>query len=1128
MKTFITGLHLHGFKSFGRKSALEFSPGLNTVIGPNGSGKSNILDSLCFILGRMSSKDLRAENFSDLIFKKKNVGAGEAEISLVLDNSGGVFPYATKSIEIVRRIKKDGGTQYKINNKNATRQEILELLSLVKIHPEGHNIILQGDIARFVDMKPLEKRALIEEIAGIGTYEMRKQKALSELGKVGERLKESQIILTEKDAYLKNLEEEKKGAEQYRSMKAELASLQAAEIKLRMDLVNAKKNKTLAEIEKRDNSITNLKLEFDITKKKIEQLREKIEKLEKEIEKKGGEESLILQKEIETIKIAAEKSRMLIAASHNEIARIETRRGQLEKNLHEIEIKIREKEQERAEFTAQRKKILAIEEASKKDDDDSELRSLDEKISALDKETEKLNSELLGLKNKKSALSAELTIIEHELKSADERLRQSSRFDAKKIEKRHKEIQEEIGRLATQDSKLALDLGELKKELIKKEEELLKTKAQSSVQDILLRDRAIKELFSQKKKISGILGTVAELGKVDKEYADALSVAAGNRMKYIVVENSDAAIKCLQALKTARAGIATFLPLDKLIVDEPAEAPKKQGIIGLASELITCESKYKKVFRYIFRNTLIVDSIQTAKSLGAGKFRMVTLEGDLFEQSGAITGGFRERGIGISFEKNEFQGMLVKLESDLALLNKNGAAAEEKRKEIGEKIYELRKEKSELEGKAEFSKGFDKDFDKLEKKITELEKKKSSSAEEAKELEKEIIAYEKNLAEKTTKRNLLKLKLFGSGKKEFEAELARKSEVESQLAAIVATLENALLPEKENIAKVMQGLEKEKKTFEKQIVEEEKNLAQLDSELEGKEKDEDKFHTQFKEISEEKSSSGALLREEESKYNSSQFEITKLEHEKNNFAIERAQHEAEFAALKQELEPFVDVRQAENIKNIDDTKRRIRAMNEKIAQLGNINMRALEIFEAVKQEHENLASRVGKLSSEKDDVVKVIDEIETKKKDAFMTSYNLVAEKFKEIHAKIAIKNHAALDLENAQNPFDGGVLVKIVGEKGTRMSLAALSGGEKTLVALALIFAIQEHDPAPFYLLDEIDAALDKENSEKIAKLLHEYSQKAQIIIITHNDAVISQADNIYGVNLTKEGWSNVVSMKI
>ncbi|HIJ97785.1 TPA: AAA family ATPase, partial [archaeon] len=796
MKTFITSLHLNGFKSFGRKVSLDFSPGLNAVIGPNGSGKSNTLDALCFILGRMSSKDLRAENFSDLIFKRKTQTAGEAETSIVLDNSGGVFPFTAKSVEVRRRIKKDGTTQYKINGKNATRQELLELLSLVRVHPEGHNIILQGDIEHFVGMKPIEKRQLVEEIAGIGVYEERKFKALSELSKVDDKLKESQIVLSEKENYMKNLEEEKRGAEQHRSMKAELAAAQAAEIKLRMDSANAKKNKVLAEIEKRENNISGFKLELEIAQKKIHQLKEKVLHLEKEIEKKGGEDARTLQKQLDETRLSAEKLRISIANSGTQIKDIENRKNGLEKNLSDLGNKIKEKEKERAELEKQRQKILDAEESGK-DADSSELESLDEKAAALDRELGKLNGELLGLKDTKAKLSAELTIIEHELASAEEKLAELDKFDSRKIEKRYKELGEEINKQASHDSKLALELGELKKEQIKKEEELLKTKAQSSVQDILLRDRAIKELFSQKKKIPGILGTVAELGKVDKEYAAALSVAAGNRMKYIVVDGSDTAIKCLQVLKNAKAGIATFLPLDKLVVDEPADAPTRPGVIGLASDLITCESKYKKIFRYIFRNTLVVDDMQTAKSLGTGKYRMVTVEGDLFEQSGAITGGFREKGIGLSFEKNEFRGMLVKLESDLQLISKNISEAEKKRTEISENIYGLRKEKSELEGRAELTKGFDKNAEALEKKISELKKKKSGIESETHGAGKECERLESEIKEKAGRLNSMKLKLFGSGKKELQEILARKSEVESQLAAAIATLENALLPEKE-------------------------------------------------------------------------------------------------------------------------------------------------------------------------------------------------------------------------------------------------------------------------------------------------------------------------------------------
>ncbi|HIH14145.1 MAG TPA: chromosome segregation protein SMC [Nanoarchaeota archaeon] len=1126
MKTFITNLNMNGFKSFGRKSALDFSPGLNAIIGPNGSGKSNCLDALCFILGRMSSKDLRAENFADLIFKRKTQTAGEAETSITLDNSGGVFPYASKSITLVRRIKKDGTTQYKINSKNSTRQEVIELMSLVRVQPDGHNIILQGDIARFVDMKPIEKRQLIEEIAGISTYEFRKQKALAELGKVDEKLKESQIILNEKESYMTNLAQEKKGAEQHRSMTAELSSLQAAEIKLRMDSANAKKNKTLAEIEKRENLMTNSNLEIEIASKKITQLQQRITALDKEIGKKGGEESLALQKEIEELRIKAEKSRTIVSLSREQVGKTDTAREGLEKNLKDIELKIKEKEKERSELEKQKQKITSAEQAEKSGDT-SELESIDEKVSALDKEIGKLNAEFMKLSGEKSTLSANIKIFEHKLKTAEAGLAEADKYDSRKIEKKYKDLLEEIGKLASQDSRLALELGELRKELQSKEGEQLKTKAQSSVQEILLRDRAIKELFSQKKKISGILGTVAELGKVDKEYSEALRVAAGNRMKFIVVDSQETAIKCLQVLKGAKAGIATFLPMDKLIVDAVSEVPKKSGIIGLASELITCESKYKRVFQYIFRNTLIVDDIPAARSLGISKHRMVTLEGDVFEPTGAITGGFREKDLGVSFEKNEFQGALVKLEADIAVITKNISELESKRQANEQKIYALRTEKSELEGKVEFTKGLGKDLDSLEEEITGLKKDISNSESEIEKCAKGCEKLDKEIKEKSAKRDVLKSKLFGSGKKDLQELLTKKSEIESHLQSAIATMENVFAPEKENLTKKLNGLEKEKKDFEKQIGKEESALAVLDKEIEAKEGEQNKFTSKLKEIIAEKNEASLHLREAEKKYNEAQLETGKIQQEKNFYAIEKAQHEAEFSTLKQEMEPFANVTPAE-VKNIEDAKRRARTLSEKITQLGNINMRALEIFEAVQQEYENLAGKVNKLTSEKNDIVSVINEIETKKKETFMNTYDSVALKFKEIHSKVAEKNHAILELENNNNPFEGGVTVKIIDEIGRRTSLAALSGGEKTLVALSLIFAVQAHDPAPFYLLDEIDAALDKVNSEKVAKLLREYSEKAQIVIITHNDAVISEADSVYGVSMTKEKWSNVVSVKL
>ncbi|MBI4095384.1 MAG: chromosome segregation protein SMC [DPANN group archaeon] len=1139
MKTFISGLHLHGFKSFGKTTQLQFGPGLNAVIGPNGSGKSNVLDSLCFILGRMSSKDLRAENFSDLIFKRKANAAGEADTAIHLDNSAGVFPMQEKQIEIKRKIKKDGGTQYKINSKNSTRGEVLELLSLVRVHPEGHNIILQGDIAHFVDMKPLEKRHLVEEVAGIGVYEERKNKALAELAKVDEKLKEASIILREKENYMKNLEEEKKGAERFRSMQAELKGLQAAEIKLRTDLTNTRKNKTLGELEKREQAITDLKLEVEITKKKIEQFRDNIDRLEKEIQKKGGEEAQALQKEIEGLKVSAEKSRLLISNSRAELQKADVRKADWEHALTELETKIKADEKTKIELEKEITVLKKREELSKKGESDSELVELEKEAKRLDEEIKRLGAEREKFNTGYYQAQSNLKILEHELKSAEDELKkiekEEEKFsDVKDAKNRFKKISDEISALANRDSKLALDTGELHKDLIKKEEEFAKARVHaSSVSEILQRDHAIKEII--KKKVSGVLGTVAELGKVDKEYAEALKIAAGARMKNVVTDSVDVAIKCLQILKDARAGTATFLPLDKISAGQQVEAStlKKSGVIGLAHELITCESKYKNLFRYIFRNTLVIESIQTAKSLGVGKYRMVTLDGDLFEQSGAITGGFREKGSGIGFEQTEMQGLVVKLEADLSTINKNIKQMQAERDKIQEKISDLRKEKAELEGKAILAKEIygEKEKEKLQKKYDELKIQKSGLQKSLAEAENEHTSIESKLKNMAQERNELSLRArdlqFGGSKKAIEDLLAKKSETESQLATIIAALDNSLRPELERIEKNLKHLEKEKKEFEKQITDEESQLKNLEKDINSKESDEEKFHAKIKELFANKNQAGTLLRETESYLNEHMLKISQAEQEKNNLAIEKAQYEAELAGLKQEFEPFADVALIE-VKNLDDAKKKIKSVNEKLQSLGSINMRALEVFEAVQQEYENLAGRANKLQAEKNDVLGVIDEIEKKKKDVFLSTYDKIADKFKELHAKIADKNHATLELENSEKPFDGGVLVKIIDEKGRRTSLTSLSGGEKTLAALAFIFAIQEHEPAPFYLLDEIDAALDKVNSEKVAKLLKEYSQKAQVIIVTHNDAVISESDNIYGVSMTKDGWSNVVSIKI
>ncbi|MGC8885155.1 MAG: chromosome segregation protein SMC [Candidatus Nanoarchaeia archaeon] len=1128
---YIKSLHLRGFKSFNRKTDIYFCPNMNVILGPNGSGKSNIGDAICFVLGRLSSKDLRAENFADLLFKRKDTVAAEGEVSLVLDNSKKVFPFEEKEVEIKRKIKKTGQTVYKINGKTATRQEVLELLALAHIFPDGHNIILQGDIARFVDLKPIERRQIIEEIAGIANYEEKKNKALAELTKVDERLREINIILKEKEAYMKNLNEEKKGAEKYKQLQSELRAAQAGELMLKYKNAKSKQSACSSAIETKLIDINNTKLDIEILTKKAAQLKSQLEELEKEIQKKGGEESLRLQKELEQIKIEVANARNLLSTSISELDKIAQRKKDLELNFAAVQQKIAQSESERKKLlekqTQIKKEIEELKESPERTKTllvelEKNLTSIEQKIDSLQSERNYIFEELAQAKAKKETIESELM----QIRSKKVSLEQASKeLNPKSLENLELELQTK----SKEQTNLAIQIGELKKAIIQKESALLKAKALfSTSQELLSKDSVIK--FLREKKVKGLIGLVAELAKVPNQFSTALNVAGGNRLKNIVVEDTETAIKCLELLKQNKIGFATFLPLDRLVmqkIDVPKNILTKPGVLGLATEILEYEPKYKKVFLHVFRDTLVVKDIQTAKELEFEKHRLVTLDGDLFEQSGAITGGYRH-GTPQFFEPKE---KLSDLEKEIENLRKEQTELEKKKAKLDSEILKIQAEKLELEAKIKISNLSTKDLPNLAKREQELLAQKQKLEVQCSEFEKKIKDFEKNLEELRAEREQIKNKLRDVQSRtttnEIETLNTQILEIESAIAALSATIENALLPEKENISRVLKELEKEKKAFETQKLELERKIAELNKLLEKKELEQKEFHGKLKQAFENQANLSNCLRETQASLDAATLKLSSLEQEKNNLVIEAAQYAAELTSLEEELKAFADVAPKE-FKTLEEAKNKIREIQSKIEALGPINMRALEVFQDILKEYNELSVRVSKLQEEKQSILQIIDEVESKKTEAFMKTFTQLNTYFSKLYQKINLKYLGELVLENPQKPFDGGVVVALKDLKHKRVSPTALSGGEKVLVALAFIFAIQEFEPAPFYLLDEIDAALDKLNSEQVAKLLKESSRRSQIIVISHNDAVISEGDVLYGVSMTKEGESAVVSLKL
>ncbi len=985
MGTAIKSLHMRGFKSFNKKIDIIFQPGLNCVIGPNGSGKSNVLDSLCFILGKRSSHDMRADNFADLLFKRKSASASEGEVCIVLDNSKGMFPLGEKTVELKRKIKKTGQTQYKINGKNATRIQVLDLLAPARIFPDGHNIILQGDVDKFVDLKSIERRQLIEEVAGIAIYEEKKAKALSELGKVDEKLKEVNIVLKEKETYMKNLEDEKKGAQTYRELQTDIKKFQTGELSLKKKYALERRDKVAASIETKLIEIDNIKLEIEISSKKIAQFKQQLEKLEKEIQKKGGEESLQLNRQVEAIRVELEKARTLISMSLSQIEQVQKRKTDLEQNLSTLGNKLKENESERNSLE---KELSAIEkqESALKKGSIADLKELEADVDKFEKDADALKNKRDKTNSEIQQFKAKFQVQESELRFIEDRIAQlkNSTKDFSVAKEQQQKLMKDIDVLAREDSRLALELGELRKEIIGKEEKLTKNKILSrGSQEAILRDTAIRMLKGR--NISGVYGTVAELGNAKQQYATALSIAAGNRMKNIVVDSVDIAIKCLELLKSSRAGIATFLPLDKLkgsAEDVPEAILKKSGVLGLAYTLIDCEPKYAKIFKYIFRNTIVVQNIDIAKSIGVGKCRMVTLDGDLFEPSGAITGGFRQAA-GVVFE-TVAREQIDKLDLELGKLNEQFSELGAERAKLEDKLFELRKAKAEVDAKAALTeKGqLARDISALEKRASQLNDSAKKNFSAAEELEKNLAELEAKINEKVSERNAIKTQLhdaqFGDSVTKAEELQQKKSELETNLAAIKATIENALLPDRENTLRVLKELEKEKKSFDKQISEEESKVKNLEKNLDVKEKEQESFHGKLRLAFDEQAGLNNQLRSAEADYNKFLMQQNVIGTEKNNLAIEKAQYEAELAAIGEELKPFVGIEPIE-FKTLEEARKKINETQVKLESLGNVNMRALEVFEDVIKEYNELAVRVSKLQEEKNSVLSLIDEVENKR-----------------------------------------------------------------------------------------------------------------------------------------------------
>jgi len=1063
---YIKTLTLEHFKSF-KKAKIEFKKGFNIIIGPNGSGKSNICDAILFSLGESSLKRLRVDKFKTLF---NNNESKFLRVRLDLDGD--------EKLYIIREARSDGRARFIVNNKKMKKEEVIEILEKHRIFVNEVTTIAQGEINKLIEMNAKERRELIDTTSGIKEFESKKEEALKELDEVETRIRETKLVLNEKEAYLKELEKEKDLANQFVELNKRAKLLNYSILANRLDSIRIELNKVneeLSKIENEKNALNNDIL--DQTNKANELINER-SSIEEKINK-GSMSNAEFTRKLSEI----ESNINYINSRLNDISKdIVEKRTNLDnenKKINELKNKINENENRKSVIKKRLEELNLVISSS-----ENQSTNIVEIIANLNKELASLNTEIIDIEEK------ERIAIEHieKRKIEEEKLMELS----KKKDDIEKELIEKKNRLSN---------------LIKEEYNLNKEKAQLSNELNEINKKLIdigeytynsrNELFEQlKNSYNGFYGRVIDLMEYDQSLSYAIYAALGQRIQYLVVDNIDTASKIIDYLKKNNLGRYTFIPLKNIAYSESKDSN------GLLLNHITYDPRFDPVFKFLLYNTYLVNNIDEAKRQGIGNKRFVTIEGDLIEASGLITGG--------SFKKN--------IDPLIAEKAYESVKEEKKKKEeelanIDKKIFETRKEYALLQGEiASLEKTLEEIRNEMQKKI----ETSNINIDEIKKRKEELIAKRDEISKKI---NELIESNIGKGKIDIEENKKEREMISIELAKI---------EKEEEILKLqISDIEKEIKELNKTIANDEEESNKLSIEKEKLEKSKENilremesFNKENKELYDKISLINNNLAEVQIKIEKNKEKISSLERIENEYNIKKTQLEVRISDIEAEIKAYnIDEPYIKEDPSILENE--LKEVNEKINNLGGVNLKAPEVYEERKKEVDSMKEKVEKLESEKNEVLRLIEEIDKRKVETFMKTFNEVNKNFEKLYSYI-FPGKASIALTNPRDPFNSGLEILI---KDSNLNLSVKSGGEKALLLLMLLFSIHLCRPSSIYIFDEIDSALDKENSIKLSLLIKELSKNAQFIVVSHNDSTIYNADAILGVYKSEDG-SKVVGI--
>ncbi|WP_421908860.1 chromosome segregation protein SMC [Methanolacinia petrolearia] len=1142
---YITELEIDNFKSFAKKTKIPFYEGFTVISGPNGSGKSNIIDSILFCLALSSARGLRAEKLTDLI--NLNSGKNTAEVSIT-------FSDGTK---VRRKIKRTPHGYYSYNyldDRGCKQGDIVDLLSRHGIKSEGYNVVMQGDITRITEMSDVERRKIIDEIAGVAEFDKKRDQALSELEIVRERIEREELLLAELERRLKDLEKERAQAVKYREWSEKLEYFRSchsfAKLKEKKNELGAIRELILSQKEE----IEKINSKKVTEEEKIEELRKNVLELEKEINEKSGKEYLELLSEIESAKGRISVSEQTIVrlqqsieSNKETVQRVFMDKKRAESRVQECSDSLRSMSIDRSNLSMEVSGLRA-------DLEDVEAK-LQKESSALEGAKEKLFELMDGLEKKKGERSEFLNqqdvLIEKSRMRTDEKERLSSRIaliDQEFAEKSSLcvEYRSELKKL--EDQKKTIDAGLSKAEVELFENRSALEKIRNEIRGL---ERDLMRLEAQQQAsggpggnaldavlgMDGVIGTVAQLGKAPAEYAAALDIAAGGRLRNVVVENDAVAADAIRFLKERRLGRMTFLPLNKLRAPESYPSLDK-NVINYAVNLLDYDSRHDVVFRHVFGTTVVVDKMDTARKM-IGRYRMVTLDGDLVEKAGAMTGGSQQKRIsGFGVAADEEIKKLVGAISGLRVQEADLASAVER---FTAEVDESRAKRSTFDEQMSRFRMLSEEYGRM---IENLEDEKNGVLRRQEEIQGEVSGAGEKLAEIE---GLVENISNEIQQIQDEYNQLRKRHDDTDLPALTESYEQLKKRYEEadrrlrNKDSDISDLQRERQHFQKRVEE-------LDL-------DREKLETGISSFEEEISSCRQAIEEnkeiiedlEDKRMNFSE-ELNALYEKRDDLnekilGVEKIVITFEAEVERKDLQIHsLGEKEKEVLQNIDElseaagdfeTDLSLKEIEESLEEsesalrkIGAVNMLAIEEYDRVAGRVEERSSKKAVLSNERTKIIERIEHYEKLKFDSFMEAYSAIDTNFRKIFARLT-EGSGNLVLENEDDPFSGGMTFAVQPRGKKVHLLSALSGGEKSLTTLAFIFSIQQYMPAPFYALDEVDMMLDGSNVERVSKMIGELSANAQTICVSLRKPTVERADRIIGVTILPDKSTYVTGVK-